>query len=346
MQLSISFPDSLYPDVLFIANINSLVKDAAEAAAHEWGTDPQLLELYFEGNPLPGDSILTSHGVVVDSQLTASLWRWVTKDMLVEAMKNDDLPQLMTRFGSQTLILETPTFADYSGAVSFPRTWLPEEGVQSIRCGNPHPSVTSVAANFLRNSKVVDIDLEGLKNVTSVGDSFCSRCTSMTSLDLSALTSVTVVGHYFLNACSSLTKLDLRGLTNVTSVGYSFASRCYSLTSIDLSRLTNLTSIGNYFLNNCKALTTLDLEGISNVTSVGDSFLNGCSSITSLNLEHLSKIKSRGSDFLCGVYLEGEKPIKTPPLPRLPRRRPGWNDANSKKEFRVMKKSSCECTIL
>ena len=52
MQLSVTFQDTGFPDVVFTASGESLVKDALQVAADEWGTDGDFLELSLAGSLL------------------------------------------------------------------------------------------------------------------------------------------------------------------------------------------------------------------------------------------------------------------------------------------------------
>eukprot|EP01060_Flectonema_neradi_P033885 TRINITY_DN579_c0_g1_i26.p1 TRINITY_DN579_c0_g1~~TRINITY_DN579_c0_g1_i26.p1 ORF type:complete len:259 (+),score=39.02 TRINITY_DN579_c0_g1_i26:641-1417(+) len=226
MQLTMTFPDSGFPAFTFNATENSLVKDAAEAAAEEWGTDAGFLELSFAGEVLLSKNRLVGQcGVVPDSTLEVTLVRCIGRKLLMHALEKGrkTLLWLIQRTGDQTLRLDTPTFVDENGLLSFDAKWIPseEEGGSSICFAEPVPSVTAVAPNFLRNSKILaSVDLMGLQHVTRLGDSFLTGCDSLTAIDFSTLRSIRNIGHRFLRGCSSLKTISgMSSLSNVTSIG-------------------------------------------------------------------------------------------------------------------------------
>eukprot|EP01060_Flectonema_neradi_P016448 TRINITY_DN23040_c0_g1_i1.p1 TRINITY_DN23040_c0_g1~~TRINITY_DN23040_c0_g1_i1.p1 ORF type:complete len:419 (+),score=63.16 TRINITY_DN23040_c0_g1_i1:63-1319(+) len=69
MQLSVSFPDSGFPDFPFITTVDTVVSDVLQAAIEEWELSDTLLEISYSGRLLPPMSKLLTFGVVADSQL-------------------------------------------------------------------------------------------------------------------------------------------------------------------------------------------------------------------------------------------------------------------------------------
>eukprot|EP01060_Flectonema_neradi_P023953 TRINITY_DN3237_c1_g3_i1.p1 TRINITY_DN3237_c1_g3~~TRINITY_DN3237_c1_g3_i1.p1 ORF type:complete len:426 (+),score=63.03 TRINITY_DN3237_c1_g3_i1:49-1326(+) len=331
MQVVVSFPDSGLPDVVFEAAIESLVADATQAAAGEWGADAEFLEMSFSGSVLPQGSRLMSHGVEAGAQLLVSFlrvfgYRWFTcKEM------NTKLMQHLSKLGEKHLSLDTPTFAT-DGHFRFDMTWLPVDF--EISFVNPHPSVTSASFRYSHSPDdegpedcedpefesyescyvdygdhvqelfaeypVVKVDLTGLQNITSTGDLFLYSCNVIKTLDVQCLSGVIEIGDSFLWKCSSLSSLDLTSFTNVTTIGNDFLEACESLTSLDLSGLTNVTKIGSYFLKGCSSLASLNLKSLNSVTAIDDCFLQMCSSLSSLDLMSLDNVTVIASGFLDG----------------------------------------------
>ena len=76
MQLSITFPDSGFPDLLFTATCDSLVKEASQTAADEWGVVASEIDIIFNGSLLPSNTKLVSHGIENDSELVVFVQRF------------------------------------------------------------------------------------------------------------------------------------------------------------------------------------------------------------------------------------------------------------------------------
>ncbi|CAO4835299.1 MAG: hypothetical protein FADNKDHG_01576 [Holosporales bacterium] len=114
-------------------------------------------------------------------------------------------------------------------------------------------------------------------------DSYCLlNINKMRNIKIIHAENITTIGYSFLSSCSSLTTLDLMPLSNVTTIKHFFLEDCSGLTTLDLTPLSNVTTIGNCFLSCCKRLTTLHLTPLSNVTTIGRSFLHNCSGLTHL----------------------------------------------------------------
>eukprot|EP01060_Flectonema_neradi_P015530 TRINITY_DN22158_c0_g1_i1.p1 TRINITY_DN22158_c0_g1~~TRINITY_DN22158_c0_g1_i1.p1 ORF type:complete len:377 (+),score=56.96 TRINITY_DN22158_c0_g1_i1:48-1133(+) len=296
MQLFLTFPDSGYPDVLFIATANSIVKEAIESAAEEWGVVAAFLELSLHDNYLPPSSLLVSHGVESDLQLSASLLRWIGKDLLTDASTREEVRKLIKngRFGSDARIpLNTPTFVGDNGCLVLKKEWIPK-GITDLCFENPHPSVTSTSSGFLVGSKVESLNLMGLQHVTSV-DYFLKYC-EIVSLDLSPVRNITSIGGSFLMGTTRIEELDLSPLSNLTSIGSLFLAHNVSIVTVNLSGLDNLTSIGDDFMCN-SGVRKLDFSSLRNVTSIGDGFLFNLS-VQSLDLSCMCSISSIGDSFL------------------------------------------------
>ena len=159
-----------------------------------------------------------------------------------------------------------------------------------------------------------NISYEGYTlNVTSIGESAFSDCTSLTSVTIPD--SVTSIGDSAFYNCTSLTSVTIPD--NVTSIGDSAFSDCTSLTSITIpdsvtsisnfafykcTSLTSVTvpdsvtSIGNYAFNGCTSLTSVTIP--NSVTNIGESAFNGCTSLTSVTIP--DSVTSIGHSALSG----------------------------------------------
>ena len=298
MQLSVTFPDTGFPDVVFTASGESLVKDALQVAADEWGTDADFLELSLAGSLLRGGSRLVSYGVEDGSLLDASVVRLFGLEWFTDSAKRAKAFLRGERDQDGFFCLDTPTFA-VDGCLQFSNSEWFSDDVTNISFSNSEPSVTTVSDDFLSSSrKVIKVSLPGLQYVTSVGNNFLKDCDSLSSVDFSRLSNVSVVGDYFLNSCPSLTSVDLSSLKTVSVVGNAFLCDSSSLTSVDLSSLSNVLEVGDAFLYFCSSLTSLDLSSLSNISAVGNGFLCDCSSLTSVDLSSLNNISAVGHSFL------------------------------------------------
>ena len=130
----------------------------------------------------------------------------------------------------------------------------------------------TVVRGFLTSSFINEIDLSGLRNVTSA--SMLLGCQHLTSIDLSPMTKLTTITG-LCSGCSSLSTVNLRGLENVTTIGGQFLSST-AITSIDLSPLRSVRSIGVQFLAWCNDLSVVvGLELFARRKHTNDNLLNG-----------------------------------------------------------------------
>ena len=112
-------------------------------------------------------------------------------------------------------------------------------------------------------------------DVTSIGDSAFSRCSSLESIEIPS--SVTSIGEGAFRDCSGLTSVSLP--SSVTSIGHGVFNGCSGLTG-NLEIPEGVTSIGRGVFDGCSGLTSVSLP--SSVTSIGSTAFSGCSSLTSI----------------------------------------------------------------
>ena len=141
-----------------------------------------------------------------------------------------------------------------------------------INFANVATSKSGVISIVLRN------DLTN--NVTSIGNHFIYKYTSLTFIDLSSLSNVTSIGNNFLQE-THLTSIDLSSFSNVTTIGNYFLYLITPLKSIILN-LPSVIKIGDYFLRGA-SIKSIDLSLLSNVTSIGDNFLFLCNYLESVD---------------------------------------------------------------
>ncbi|MDA7583900.1 proprotein convertase P-domain-containing protein [Luminiphilus sp.] len=146
-------------------------------------------------------------------------------------------------------------------------------------------------AGDLQISNSTDItNLDGLANITSVGDLLnISNNDSLTTLDGLA-NIISVGGGLSILGNDALTNLD--GLANITSVGGDLSiGGNAALTNLD--GLANITSVGDLLnISNNDSLTTLD--GLANISSVGG-WLQIYNNAALTNLDGLASLASVGS---------------------------------------------------
>ena len=116
-------------------------------------------------------------------------------------------------------------------------------------------------------------------NITSIGNSAFSDCTSLTSIAIP--TSVTNISGYAFIRCSSLTSIAIPD--GVTSIDWGAFEGCSNLRSILFGKNSHLITIGHSAFGQCTNLESITLP--NNVTSIGDWAFEGCSSLTSITIQ-------------------------------------------------------------
>ena len=136
-------------------------------------------------------------------------------------------------------------------------------------------------------------------NVTDIGYSAFSGCTSLTSVvipdgvtsigeeafyDCTSLASITIpngvtsIGNIAFCDCTSLTSITIPD--GVTSIGEGAFSFCTSLVSITIPN--GVTSIGNRAFTYCTSLTSITIP--DGVTSIGEEAFSHCTSLASITI--------------------------------------------------------------
>ena len=133
-------------------------------------------------------------------------------------------------------------------------------------------AVTNLGMVFNYNSSITSFnELQYFINLTSIGNSVFSGCTSLTSIVIP--NSVISIGNYAFQACTSLTSIEIP--SSLTSIGnYAFIN-CISLTSIEIPN--SVTLIGNYAFSSCGSLISIEIP--SSVSSVGTNPFIGCTDL-------------------------------------------------------------------
>ena len=170
----------------------------------------------------------------------------------------------------------------------------------------PLSPLTSVGGGLMVRSNSSLTNLDGLNNITSVGNLEVRENHALTNLDeLSNL--ISVVDYLDISDNDALTNLD--GLSNLASVGYYlYVGHNDALTNLD--GLGTLGTVGG-FLNVELNTSLTNLDGLSNIASVGG-FLYVKSNPALTNLDGLSNITSVGGELrvednaglniFCGLY--------------------------------------------
>ena len=113
-------------------------------------------------------------------------------------------------------------------------------------------------------------------NVTAIGVSAFSDCTSLTSVTIP--NSVTSIALFAFSGCTSLTSVTIpNSVTNITACAF---ANCTSLTSITIPN--KVTSINYKTFAGCSGLTSVTIP--NSVTSIGEGAFLKCSGLTSVTI--------------------------------------------------------------
>ena len=131
-------------------------------------------------------------------------------------------------------------------------------------------------------------------NVTSIGSSAFSGCSSLTSVNFGENSQLESIGSSAFSGCSSLISITIPG--SVTSIGEYAFYNCSLLTSVTFGENSKLESIGSYAFEYCTSLTSITIP--DSVTNIGSYAFQSCSSLTSITIG--DSVKSIGSSAFSG----------------------------------------------
>lgn len=134
--------------------------------------------------------------------------------------------------------------------------------------------MTEIPSDYFYNSKIKEIIIPN--NITSIGRSAFSSCTSLTSVTIG--NGVKSIGDWAFYNCKSLTSVTIG--SGVTSIGEMTFSDCESLTSITIPN--SVTSIKYGVFCNCTSLTSVTIP--DSVTSIGEEAFKDCTSLKSVTI--------------------------------------------------------------
>lgn len=164
---------------------------------------------------------------------------------------------------------------DISNADSFDAVVL-KDGDTILIKGTYSSTNMEVLVEKLKNANVqFSLDLSGLEEFDSIGDSAFYRCIGLTSITIPD--SVTSIGYYAFCNCIGLTSITIPD--GVTSIG-DYAFYCSGLTSITIPG--SVTSIGDYAFRNCIGLTSITIP--DGVISIGKWAFYDCAGLTSITI--------------------------------------------------------------
>ncbi len=135
--------------------------------------------------------------------------------------------------------------------------------------------VTSIGSSAFSNcSSVTSIEIPD--SVTSIGSYAFYRCSSLTSIVIPD--GVTSISPFAFALCSSLTSVEIPD--GVTSIGEHAFDSCMNLTRIEIpNRVITIGSLAFYY---CKKLTTIAIP--DSVTSIGSATFADCRNLTSVTI--------------------------------------------------------------
>ena len=114
---------------------------------------------------------------------------------------------------------------------------------------------------------------EGGKNITTIGDSGFTYCSSLTSI---SIPKIERIGNYAFYGCSGITSIQLGN--SLISIGdYAFSRCSKAFTSLELK---NGVSVGDYAFASCGTLTSATID----TNSIGSSVFKECTALNSINI--------------------------------------------------------------
>ena len=324
MEVNIACSGGGYVPFPFMVNVDTSVENALQAAADEWGAGFLCCKLFFAGEELPESSLLVSHGIEGGSQL--EVWKGLgckLEDMCDGSSKMEEI--LLTCDEDGFLPVDTLTLLNLRNGARKPSLTLCSLSLQN---GDSLVHVGEYFVGILLHTK--RLQFPSFCSMKSVGDSFLSGFTSLTSVDLSGLSKVESIGNHFLFHGKELQAVDLSPLVNLKYLGNnsleaccelssinmnlpllervpngflagSLFSRAANLKSVDLSGLSSVTCFGSRFMEKQGGLKTIEFgTAMKNVQKIENNFLAFCSALDLIDFESFTSLQEIGEGFIRG----------------------------------------------
>lgn len=157
-------------------------------------------------------------------------------------------------------------------------------------------TVTSLAANCMAQSKVVDIELPS--GVTTVGYQSFLDCTELESITMPD--DVATFGYSVFAGCSKLKRMNsttdgvINFPTGLTTVGSATCRNCSSIVEVNVPG--TLLNTGTHMFSACTSLTTANFE--SGTTTIGVCCFQNCTSMQEITLP--DTVTTIGNDAFAG----------------------------------------------
>jgi hypothetical protein len=187
--------------------------------------------------------------------------------------------------------------------------------------------VTSIGGNAFATTKLAEVDLSGIEDLTSFGTHVFFRCTSLVTADISSVKQTTLNNTF--SDCTSLESVKLP--PDLLVMGTNFFYNCEKLASVDIP--PNLQSIGGRAFYNCP-LVTLELP--VSLTSIEYYGFDGCTSLVKVVLrsESVVTLAPTATAYAATVFGDPPPPNLTILIPAASldnyRDANGWNSDNLK----------------
>eukprot|EP01064_Diplonema_japonicum_P034684 TRINITY_DN7285_c0_g2_i1.p1 TRINITY_DN7285_c0_g2~~TRINITY_DN7285_c0_g2_i1.p1 ORF type:complete len:375 (+),score=46.49 TRINITY_DN7285_c0_g2_i1:46-1170(+) len=169
------------------------------------------------------------------------------------------------------------------------------KNLHNVKINDPEGTITAIGDYFLSYGEeggdtLQTVDVSGLKNVETIGESFLRTVFTLESVDISGFSKVTTIARMFLCDCHNLKNVDISALHGLREVNEGFLLGCESLTKVDLSALVDVTTIGSNFLSSCSGLSFVEFPPFTSLVEVEATFLHCCSGLTTVDLKHFHRL--------------------------------------------------------
>ena len=181
-------------------------------------------------------------------------------------------------------------------------TWDNKDKVTSVTLKTCDPTITSLNLAFLHGMYGLEyVDISGLCNITHLGVTFIGGISrtqtesqefddgfsKLKQVDLSSLSNVTSIDGDFMYNCTGLEKIDISPLYNIPDLGEYFLQRCINIEEVNFSNMVNIKTISRRFMHYCTKLKKVDLsqaKKLLNTNAIYPGFVQDCPNITEVNL--------------------------------------------------------------